>query len=95
VLGRRLPMGKYVTRFHDTAWIDRDVSFVDVPNDAFFVDQESCAISEALFLIEDTIVFDDCAFEIAKQWEGNPKLFCKFAVGGNTVYAHAENLSVG
>ena len=76
-------------------WIDGDVSFVNVPDDAFFIDQEGGAISKALLLVEDTIILHDGAFEIAEDREGNSDLFGEFAVGGNTVYTHAENLSVG
>jgi len=35
---------------HHASWIDCDVSFVDVPNDAFFIDQEGGTISKALLL---------------------------------------------
>ena len=75
--------------------IDRDVSFVDMTNDAFFVDQEGGAIAEALLLIEDTVIFYDGALEIAEDREGNSELFGEFAVGGNTVNTHSKNLSVG
>ena len=88
-------MLKHVTRVDDGRRIDRDVSFVNVTNDAFFVDQESGAISKALLLIKNAIVFDDGAFEVAEDREGNSNLLCKFAVGGNTVYTQTKNLSVG
>ena len=48
-------MCEHVTCFDNAARIDGDVSFVDVPNDAFFIDQEGCAISKALLLVEDAI----------------------------------------
>ena len=88
-------MSEHVTCLRSAAGIDRDVSFVNVPNDAFFIDHEGGPIAEALLLVEDTIIFDDGAFEIAENRKRNPNLFCKFAVGGNTVYTHAENLSIG
>lgn len=47
-------------------WIDGHVAFVDVLDDAFFVDHEGGAITEALLFIENAIVFDDGAFEIAE-----------------------------
>lgn len=84
-----------VTRVHDRCWIDSDVAFVDVLNDPFFIDHESGAVSEALLFVEDAIVFDDSAFEIAEYREGNSNLFCEFAVGGNAVDTHAENLRGG
>ena len=87
-------MLQHVTRFDRGCRIDSDVSFVDVSNDAVFVDDERGAISKALLLVEDAVVFDDRTFEIAEERKCNPKLLCKFAVGGNTVYTHAENLGV-
>ena len=92
---RRLLALKHVTRLDDARRIDGDVSFVDVPDDAFFIDQERGAIAEALLLVEDSIRFHDRAFEIAEDGKRDFDLFRKFAVGGNTVDAHAENLGVG
>ena len=86
---------EHVTRLDNGGRIDCDVSFVDVPNDAFFIDQESCTITKALLFVEDAIVFDDGTFEIAEQRERDSELFGEFAVGGNAVNTHSENLSVG
>ena len=55
---------EHVTRLHDGCRIDGDVSFVDVLDDAFLIDQERGAVSEALLLVEDTISLDYRAFEI-------------------------------
>src|SRR5689334_14522091 len=88
-------MLKHVARVDDGCRVDGDVSFVDVTNDAFFVDQESGAISKALLLVKNAIVFHDGAFEIAQEREGDSELLCEFAVGGNTVYTQTKNLSVG
>ena len=86
---------EHVARVDNGGRIDRDVSFIDVLNDSVFIDHKSCAISEALFFVEDAIVFDHSAFEITEYREGNSDLFCEFAVGGNTVNTHAEDLRVG
>jgi hypothetical protein len=59
-------MLEHVAGLYNGGRIDRDVSFVNVPNDAFFVDQEGGAISKALLLVKDAIRLDDCAFEIAE-----------------------------
>ena len=83
-----------VTGLNDSGRIDRHVSFVNVPDDAFFVDQEGGAISKALLLVEDAIVFNDSAFEIAEYGKCNSELFCKFAVGGNAVDTHSKDLSL-
>ena len=88
-------MLEHVAGLYNGGRIDRDVSFVNVPNDSFFVDQEGGAISKALLLVKDAIRLDDSAFEIAEYRESNSNLFCEFAVGGNTVNTHSENLRVG
>ena len=94
-LRRRLLSLENVTRLHNGRRIDGDVSFVNVLNNTFFIDQESGAVSKPLFLIKNAIVFDHSAFEIAEDWKGNRELLCKFSVGGNTVNTHSENLGVG
>ena len=66
LLLRRLLMLERVAGLYNGGRIDRDVSFVDVANDAFFVDQESSAISKALLLVKDAIRFHDGAFEVAE-----------------------------
>ena len=84
-----------VTRLDNSSRIDGNVSFVDVANDAFFIDQKRSAISKALLFIKNTIIPNYSAFEIAQQRKRDFELFREFAVGGNTVYTHSENLSVG
>lgn len=59
-------MHQHVARIDDGSWVDGDVSFVDMLNDAFFIDYEGGAIAEALLLVENTVVFNDGAFEIAE-----------------------------
>jgi hypothetical protein len=86
---------EYVARLHYRRWIDRDVSFIDVPDDAFFIDQEGGAIAKALLLVEDPVGFDHGAFEIAEDRKRNSNLFGKFTVGGNAVDTHSKNLSLG
>jgi hypothetical protein len=83
-----------VTGINDSGRIDRHVSFVNMLDDAFFIDQEGGAISKALLLVEDAIVFNDSAFEIAEDGKCNSELFCEFAVGGNAVDTHSEDLSL-
>ena len=86
---------EHVTRVHHAGRIDGDISLVNVANDAFFIDQEGGAIAKALLLVIDAVVFDHSALEVAEERERNLELFCKFAVGGNTVNAETEDLSVG
>jgi len=59
-------MLKNVTGINNGGRIDRDVAFVDVLNEAFLVDHEGGPVAEALLFVEDTIIFDDGAFEIAE-----------------------------
>src|ERR1700736_2375268 len=95
VLRRRLPVCEHVTCILHFAWIDCYIPFVDVANDAFLVDYEGRTISKALLLVEDTIILHHGAFEIAEKRKGDANLFGEFAVGGNAVYTHSENLTVG
>ena len=90
----RLLMLEDVASLDYSGRIDRYISFVDVPDDAFFIDQEGGAISEALLLVEDAIVLNDGAFEIAEYGECDSDLFCEFSVSGNAVDTHSENLSL-
>jgi len=87
-------MLKDVTGLDDSSRIDRHVSFVNVPDNAFFIDQEGGAISKTVFLVEDAVVFNHSAFEIAEYRECNSELFGEFAVGGNAVDTHSEDLSL-
>jgi len=91
---RRFLMRERVTRIGGAGRIDSSVSFLNVTNDAFFVDHKGGAISKPLLLVEDTIVLNYSAFEIAEDGEGYSELFCKLAIGRNAVYAHAEYLGV-
>ena len=87
-------MLEYVTRVSDGGWIDGGVSFVNVPDDAFFIDQEGGTIAEALLLVKDAVVFDDSAFEITEDRESHSQLLCEFTVSRNTVNTHSENLGL-
>jgi len=84
-----------VTSVGNGSWIDRGVSFVDVPDDSFLIDQEGGAIPKALLLIKHTIVLYSSAFEVAEYWEGNAELFGEFAVSGDAINTHTENLGFG
>ena len=58
-------MLEHVTCVHNGGRIDGDVSFVDLLDDTFLIDQKRGAVSKALLLVIDTVSFDYCAFEIA------------------------------
>ncbi len=92
---RRFLSVEHVTRLHNCGRIDGDVSFIDVLDDAFLIDQERGAVSKTLLLIKDTIRLDYSALEIAEEWKCDFDLFCEFTVGGDAVYTQAKNLGVG
>jgi hypothetical protein len=66
LLRRRLLVHQHVAGIDHGGRIDSDPSFVDVLNDPFLIDHEGGAITEALLLVEDAVVLNDRAFEIAK-----------------------------
>jgi hypothetical protein len=57
---------EHVTGLDNSRWIDSGISFVDVANDAFFIDQKSGAISKTLLFIKDTVILNYSAFEITE-----------------------------
>ena len=57
---------EHVTGVYDARRIDRGVAFIDVLNDAFFIDHEGGPVAETLRFVEDTIIFNDGAFEITQ-----------------------------
>lgn len=59
-------MREHVARLYNASGIDCYISFVDVPNDAFFIDHEGGPISKALLFVEDAVILDHGAFEIAE-----------------------------
>ncbi len=61
-------------------------------NDALFVDQESGAIAEALFFVENSVVLNHRAFEITQQRKRNANLFGKLTISGNAVHAQSKYL---
>ena len=87
-------MLQHITRVDNGGRIDCDVAFVNVLNDAFFIDQEGGPIAKALLFIKDSVILHYGAFEIAEERERDSNLLCKFAVGGNTVDAKTKNLSL-
>ena len=80
---------EHVTGVDHARGIDCDVPFVDVLNDAFFIDHEGGAIAKPLFLVKDAIVLHNSALEITEERKSNLDLLCEFAIGGNTVYTQA------
>lgn len=62
---RFLPV-QNIASFNHAGWIDGCVSFVDVTNDALFVDHESGAIAEALLFVKDSVVLHHGSFEITQ-----------------------------
>ena len=77
-----------------SSWINRYISFIDVLNDSILVYYKCSAIAEALFFVEDSVIFHHGSFEIAEQGKCDADVLSKAAVGGNAVDADSENLSI-
>ena len=90
---RGLATIQHVARFKSATRIDGGVSFIDMLNNAFFIDHEGGSISKPLLFVEDAIVFDYSAFEIAEQGKSDSDLLGKLAVSRNTVNTKTKNLS--
>jgi len=85
-------MHQHVACFGGGGWINRYISFVDVLNDPILIYYKCSSVAEALFFVEDPVVFHHGSFEIAEQWKGNADVLSKAAVGGNAVYTNSKNL---
>ena len=88
-------MRQYVACFGSGRRINRYISFINVLNDAVFVDNECGSIAEALLFIKNSVVFHHSPFEITQQWKRYADVLRETPVGRNTVDADAENLSIG
>ena len=88
-------MRQYVACFGGSSRINRYISFIDVLNDAVFVDDKCGSIAETLFFIKNSVVFNDSTLEITQQWECDTDVLRETSVGRNAVDADAENLSIG
>jgi hypothetical protein len=60
-----------------------------VADDALLVEHEGGARAEAAFLVEDAVVADGRAFEIAEEWKGDLDVFGETGVGRRAVNADA------
>jgi hypothetical protein len=69
--------------------INRGVTLFDIADDAFLVHDERGARAEAAFFVEDAVVADGGAFEIAEEWEGDLDVFGEARVSGCAVNADA------
>jgi hypothetical protein len=87
-------MRQHITRVGGSSWINRYISFIDVLNDPILVYYKCSTIAEALFFVEDSVIFHHGSFEIAEQWKCDADVLRKAAVGGNAVDADSKNLSI-
>src|SRR5437773_7753464 len=74
--------------------IDGFVAFLDVLDDAVFVDYERSAIAVAALFIEDAVVFYHRVFYVAQDRKSNAVLFRELRIGKGAVDAEAENLGI-
>ena len=86
---------EYVACLGGRSRINRHITFVDVLNDAVFVDNECGSIAEALLFVKETIVFHNGPFEITEEWKGDADVLRETPVGRNTVDANTKHLSIG
>lgn len=83
-----------------TIGVDRGGSLLNVANHAFFVDHEGGPASPFKLLsghrglLQDAVLFHDCAVHIAQQWESDANLFCESVVGSRAVFADTEDHGV-
>jgi len=87
-------MRQDVARVRGARRIDSHSSFIDVLDEAVFIDDERGAISVAAFFVKYPVISDDCSFEIAQQRKSNAVLFGELAISRDAVHADSENLSV-
>ena len=87
-------MLQYVACFGGSSRINRHISFIDVLNDAVFVDDKCGSIAEALLFIKNPVVFYNGSLEITEQWKSYTDVLRETPVGGNAIDADAENLSI-
>jgi len=66
-----------------------------VPDNSLFIDHKRGSIAKALGFVENSVISDHRSFEIAEEWERHANVLCETFVGGNAIYANAENLCVG
>lgn len=58
-------MRQDIARFRRARWVDSGISLFDVPNNSLFIDYKRSAVTKTLLFVEDPIVLNDRAFEIA------------------------------
>ena len=64
-------------------------------NDSILFDHKRGSIAKALGFVENSVISDHRSFEIAEEWERDADVLCETFVGGNAIYADAENQCVG
>jgi hypothetical protein len=69
-------------------------ALLDVADDAFLVDDESCPAADEVLLVEDAVGMDRLALDVAQEREGRADVLLESPVGGEAIDADAEDLSV-
>jgi len=65
-----------------------------VLNDPVLIDHKRGSIAIAPGFVENSVISDHRSFEIAEEWKRDADVLCETFVGGNAIYADAENLCV-
>jgi len=75
-----------------SSWVERLLILLDVPHDSLLIDNESGAVREPMFFIEDPVLLRDCALKITEQRESESILLREHLIGGRAVNADAQHL---
>ncbi len=77
------------------ARVDRIFPFFDVLDDAVFVNHESRAVREPVFLVQNTVLLRGRPLEVTEEGKCQAFLLRKGSVGWKTVHADAQDLCAG
>ena len=80
---------KCAARLVSARGVDGILALLDVPDDAVLVYGEGGARAVAALLVEDAVVPDRLALEVAQQREGRPNVLLEAPVGREAVNADA------
>ena len=72
--------------------VNRRFTLLDVPDDALFIDRKRSACAVTAFLVEDAVISNHLAFEIAQQRKRHLNVFGETFVGCVAVRTDSQNL---
>lgn len=72
--------------------INRRLTLLDVPDHALFIDRKCSARAVTAFLVEDAVISDHLAFEIAQQRKRHLNILGETFIGCVAVRTDSQNL---